>query len=281
MSVAPYDVLESAIQLARLRVNDMIQTVGGNTLTDTADFTPTIVNAGAWRSLQNRLRSIGYTGFARLKDDLIVSAIPLSLSADPGVNNYINWAGFYNGSAVVTSPVLPQEFLSPLACWERPNQSANGLPAQQNFVLMDQCLNGIPTNGAKQSRNITWEWISDEIRFPGSTVVWDLRVRCLTFQPDFPLSGNNVIVSTPIPIMDCLDPFASLIAFEFCRARGDADAQQFSDMANAAIAAIYSRDTAQPMAIRKPSEYGPMRNQYTPGQSTPPAGPQGSMQGGS
>lgn len=273
MPTAPYDPLETALQLARVRINDSINGIGGQILTDTASFTPTMVNAGAWRTLQNRLRAIGYTGFARLKDDLIIPAIPPSGSPDPGVNNYITWAGFYNGSGTASSPVLPQEFVAPLLCWERPS----GINA--NFTVIDQCLNGLPTNGAKQSRNLNWEWINDQIRFPGSTITWDLRLRCLAFQPDFPLSMGNLVTSTPIPILDCLDPFSSLIAYEFCSARGDLDAKVFNDSANMAIAAIYSRDTAQPTAARKPSEYGLMRNPYTPGVSVPPAAPQAPVQG--
>lgn len=282
MATAPYDPLESALSLARVRVNDAIVSIGGQTLTDTAAFTPLIVNAGAWRTLQNRFRAIGYTGFARLKDDLVIPAIPISASSDPAINNSITWAGFYNGSTVNGALVLPQEFIAPLDLWERPNAGANAIPAQ-NFRMMDRCFNGIPTNGTKQSRNLNWEWIDDQLRFPGTTVVWDLRVRCLATQPDFPVDGSgHLITSTLIPIVDCLDPFASLIAFEFCNARGDIDAKAFNDSANIAIAAIYSRDTAQPTAIRKPSEYGPMRNPYTPGQQAPPAAPQAPpVQGGS
>lgn len=272
MTLPPYDPVETVLNTARTRVNDAIQALGGNTFTDTADYTPVIVNV-AWRAFQNKLRAIGYTGFARLKDDLIVSALPISASADPAVQNYITWAGFYNGSTTNGAIVLPQEFLSPLVLWERPH----GINA--NFRLMDQTLNGIPTNGPKQSRNLNWDWRNDRLCFPGTTIVWDLRIRCLTFLDDFPVDvGGEIITTTPVPIVDCLDPFSNLIAVEFSRARGDLDTAAFAAAADAGIAALYSRDTAQPSAMRKASEYGPMRNQYTPGTATPPAAPQGGGQ---
>lgn len=275
---APYDQIETVLNTARTRINDSIQALGGNTFTDTADYTPVIVNV-AWRVLQNKLRSIGYTGFARLKDDLIISALPASASTDTAVQNYITWTGFYDGVSTNGAKVLPQEFMAPLVLWERPNEDANSLPAAQNFRMMDPTLNGIPTNGPKQSRNLNWDWRDDQLCFPGTTVVWDLRIRCLTFLPDFPVNGiGEIITTTPVPIVDCLDPFSNLIAVEFSRARGDLDTAAFASAADMGIAALYSRDTAQPSAMRKASEYGPMRNQYTPGTSAPPVSPQGGGQ---
>src|SRR6185312_15067806 len=134
-------------------------------------------------------------------------------------------------------------------------------------------------NGPKQSRNLNWDWRNDQLCFPGTTVVWDLRVRCLTYLDDFPVNGSNqLITTTPVPILDCLDPFSNLIAVEFSRARGDLDMAAFAAAADAGIASIYARDTAQPSAYRKPSEYGPMRNQYTPGSAPVPVAPP--VQGG-
>lgn len=258
MATAPLDTIGSVLNTARTRVNDAIQALGGNTLTNAADFTPVIVNV-AWRVLQNKLRAIGFTGFAKIKQDLIVSSLPPSASADPAVQNYITWAGFYDGSTTNAAIVLPQAFLSPLVLWERPH----GINA--NFRLMDPTLNGIPTNGAKQSRNLNWDWRNDQLCFPGTTITWDLRVRCLTLLADFPAPGGVITTSTPVEIVDCLDPFSNLIAAEFSKARGDLDAGAFSSAADSGIAAIYSRDTAQPMAVHKPSEYGTMKNSYTPG----------------
>ncbi len=186
------------------------------------------------------------------------------------MQNYITWAGFYDGSTTNTGLILPQEFIAPLVLWERPNQSANSLASAQNFRLMDQTLNGIPTNGPKQSRNINWDWRNDQLCFPGTTVVWDLRIRCLTMQPDFPTLNGLIVTTTKVPIVDCLDPFSNLIAAEFGSARGDIDSKSFLDRADMGIAAIYSRDTAQPTAMRKTSEYGQMRNSYTPGTQPPP-----------
>lgn len=263
MATAPYDTLETVLNATRTRIQDAIVTVGGQILTDTADITPVMVNA-AWRVLQNKLRAIGFTGFARLKDDLIIFAIPPSASTDIAAQNYISWSGFFDGATIHAGVVLPQEFISPLVAWERPNQAANALSMSQPFRLMDQTLNGLPTNGPLQSRNLSWDWRNDVFAVPGSTIIWDLRLRCLTYQPDFPVVDGVLVTSTLVPIVDCLDPFSCLIAIEFCGPRGDLDVKSFEQRADDGIAALYSRDTAQPTAIRKPAEYGQMRNSYTP-----------------
>ena len=45
---APYDQLEVVLFSARVRLNDAIQSIYGDILTDLAAFTPQIVN-NAWR----------------------------------------------------------------------------------------------------------------------------------------------------------------------------------------------------------------------------------------
>ena len=250
-------------------MNDCILRLSGQILTDNASFTPSIVTA-AWRIIQNKLRTSGYTGISWLKGDFFVSGLPKSSATDFAVQNWINWAGFYNGTGAPNgSLVLPQNFMEPLDCWERPNAAANSI-AVQVFRPMDRTLNGLPTNGPLQSRNINWDWRNGQLLFPGTTVVWDLRVTCLTYLADFPVSGGSIVGSTPVPIIDCLSPFANLIAAEFSNIRGDLDAKSFYDMADQEIAELYGRDIAQPTAVRKVSEYGPMKNAYTPGTQQPP-----------
>lgn len=256
MPSAPYPTIEDCLNAARVRLNDAIQSLGGEVLTDNAVFTLQMVN-NAWQKMQNFLLSSGYTGFSRLKDEFIISAIPASVTPDPAVQNYITWAGFYNGSALLSFPVLPQDFISPLKLWERPNQIVN-------FRLMDQTLNGIPTV-AKQSRNILWDWRDDRLCFPGSTIIWDLRLRYMAYLADF----TDVVATPtqPVQIMRCLDSFSNFICAEMAGSRGDLDAKSFIAEAQAGAAQIYSRDTAQPKAIAKPAEYGKMADSFTPGNS--------------
>lgn len=260
-----------------MRVNDCILALSGQVLTDNAAFTPSIVT-GAWRVFQNKLRASGYTGVSWLKGDFFVPGLPASGASDFAVQNYITWAGFYNGSSTNGSLVLPQNFLEPLDCWERPNASANSISAQV-FRPMDRTLNGLPTNAPLQSRNINWDWRNGQLLFPGTTVVWDLRVTCLTYLADFPVSAGSITPTTPVPIIDCLSPFANLIAAEFSNIRGDLDAKSFYAMADQEIAEIYGRDIAQPTAVRKPSEYGSMKGPYTPGQQPPAPVPSPGQQG--
>jgi hypothetical protein len=240
---APYDTLETVLNLARVRVNDAIASLGGQTLKDMSPFTLPLTNA-AWRRLQDALRNFG---FGRLKQETIFTAIPaVSGGADTGSQVSINWS---------TSPALPNDMTSPLKLWER----VSGTNA--DYTPMDQALNGLPAI-PKQSLNKLWEWREETIFIPGATSITDIRLRYLAYLADFTATSN------PVPIVDCLSAFAWLIASEFSGPRGDVDVKYFDEMAAEGVEQIWNRDPAQSRSIFKPSEYGKMV-----GPTTPPDGP--------
>jgi hypothetical protein len=70
--------------------------------------------------------------------------------------------------------------------------------------------------------------------------------------------------------MRCLDPLSCYACHEIAKGRKDLDAAVFLQDAEAAAMLVVNRDSAQPRAILKPSEYGKMRDQYTPGGPPPP-----------
>jgi hypothetical protein len=171
---APYGILETALQFARTRINDAIQSLSGDTLTDTAVFTIPIVNA-AWRRVQFVL---GDYGIPTLDRRLILPSVPLVTSSDYGSQQYLNWTGFFDGTNLQTSPVLPQDFICPLSLAERATATGG------TFYPMDKCLRGMPTV-VKGALNRMWEWRQDSIYIPGATAAVDILLRYAGYLADF------------------------------------------------------------------------------------------------
>ena len=74
---APYDTIESVLNLARVRINDAIASIQGDILKDNQPFTLEMANAG-WRTLQEFLD--GY--LSRAKQNY-TEALPQAPAADP------------------------------------------------------------------------------------------------------------------------------------------------------------------------------------------------------
>ncbi len=262
MPVAPYDLVQDVLNTARVRLNDAIQSIGGDILTDLAPFTQTAVNA-AWRRLQELLVNLG---FARLKVETIFTLVSAVGSADVGSQVWIGWTGYFNGLALSGTPALPQDLIAPLDLWER--QSGSGA----SYAPMDQLLNGLPTV-PKQSLNRIWEWRQEAIYMPGALSPTDIRLRYAAFLPDFVDVGLVFWYQQPVPIMRSLNSLAWFICSEIAKARGDLDAGGFDQQAVAAAQLIWNRDPMQGKSITKRSEYGKMPDRYTPAMG--PAGPRG------
>src|ERR1700674_322019 len=112
----PLDSLESAVNAARVRLNDAIASIGGDILTDNQPFTLQYIN-NAWRRFQELLVNFGVTW---LKPETIFLAVAAVTSADPGSQVYISWVNYFDGTNSDAAPVLPQNLIAPLLLWERP-----------------------------------------------------------------------------------------------------------------------------------------------------------------
>lgn len=254
---------------ARARLNDMIESQGGDVFTDSQPFTLQMVN-NAWRRFQRRLAALGYVALEKFAGTNTAQwlALPAMTNSDPGVFMWISWTGCFDGTTVQTSPVLPQDLIGPLKVWER----ATGSGA--DFIEMDEILQGMDAV-AKQDWNQQYEWRNDAIWMPGGAAATDLRVRYASYYADF-----TDIESSPnqvVPIMECLDPFANYICSEMANSRADLDAATFDAKAEAGTQMIADRQSAGPRGTRKDAEYGGMRDGRTPGAAAPlpAAGPVG------
>lgn len=268
MPSAPYDTVENVLQAARVRLNDAIESIGGEILTDTAPFSQQVTN-NAWRRLQELLSDFGLQVFNR---DLILTAVAGTTLTDQGQFVYFNFSEYYNGSSQ-TAPLFPQDMIAPLALEERVNGST------ANFWPMDQCFNGLPT-APRGPLNLVWEWRQETIYMPGATGATDIRLRYQGYLADF--EDNTPISATPwygqnVPMMRALNPLAWYICSEMAKARGDLDAAEFDKQAEAGADLMFHRDWRQDKSLYKGAEVGKMTDRYTPTQG--PEGPRGPQQG--
>lgn len=256
MPSPPYDTVEMVLQSARVRLNDAIQSINGDILTDLAAFTPQVVN-NAWRRLQEYLAD---RGCAALNRETILPAVPAWGSADPGKFVSFNWATYSDGVNLWAVPVLPQDMIAPLDFYERVTGS-NAI-----FTPMDQVFNGLPTANpaggvaARDSLNRLWEWRQETIYMPGASGTTDIRMRYAGYLADFvyvaPPGGPGW--SVPVSIMRSLSSFAWYVCSEMARARGDMDAGQFDQYAMEGAEQIWNRDYREGRRLYKRAELGKM-----------------------
>lgn len=256
----PYDMVDTVLNMARVRLNDAISGIAGDVLADTQSYTQTYVNA-AWRRIQNYLRSLGYKRFI---NETIITGIPVVATADQSSQPYLNWQYCFDGVNWTTTPCLPQDLIQPTDLWERVS-GTTGL-----FIPMDEVYNGLPAD-PKGFRNKLWEWRDDTLYLLGSLVSMDIRMRYESYHADFKTAGGTQWYQQQVPIMRCSDALAWAICAEVSRARGDVDANTFDSRAQEACLMILDREIAGPKSVLKPSEHGKMPDTYTARMGNPPA----------
>lgn len=220
MATAPYPNLENVLVYTRVRVNDAIVAVGGQTLVDTFAFTPYYVNL-AWRMFQQYLISLGWSRFLVMND--IILSLPAVNSPDTSLICTLSWSGYSSGGTVASTPVLPQNLVRPVKLAERPSGQAPNIAA---FIDMDGPEQGIARipSAPKQQWNQIWTWDNDQILLPGALAATDIRIDFQQYLADFTGTGNTFPGAQVVPILNCEDAFSGFIAYVFCEPRGDLDA---------------------------------------------------------
>jgi hypothetical protein len=255
MATAPYDPLINVINAARVRLNDDVETlfaVDGKILDDTQAFSQQSCNT-AWRRLQDFLSSLFSVRF----ENEIIIALAAVTNIDPSSQMYLTWSGFFDGTVLNASPVLPQDLIEPVEVQERPT----GIGA--NFIEMNLISGTLPAI-PKQGYNDNWQWRNDGLYMPGALVNTDIRIRYASYLADF-VDGAVPWFNQPVPIMRCLDPLASYICAEYARARENlAAVTAYSLDAENSARMITGRDYMEAKNVQKTGEYAKMRDRYTP-----------------
>jgi hypothetical protein len=243
VGAAPYDTVDSVLNLARVRINDAIQTIGGDTLKNTAQFTQVIFNA-AWRKMQDSLANKGYDG---LVERVILTGIPATTDLDPASQCFVDWTQAFIGGTYYDAPVLPFDLIVPLKVWERPTGQGWGFSEMTNY------MGGLPSC-MKQGFNRVWQWHGNRIEFPGSLAIEDFQIEYAKYLADFLDATDDQGLTVPwytlqVPIVRCQDALADYVAFEFTAARGDADALAFQASAEAKTGKIFNREVRQKQRV--------------------------------
>lgn len=225
-ATVPFDIVDIAMNTARVRLNDCPLALSGNLLASTQVYSQTIYN-DAWREFQ---RDLAQYGDPAQTEEFLSPSLPPVANTDPYTSVYLGQAGYFDGQNFWTSPtvnLLPQNLICPLHIGERMGGTLN----QFNEVI--PCDNGIPKR-PKTTYLSQWEWRSagpgngNAIFMPGATVPRDIYVRYASFLPD--AENNNPITATPwydqpIPILRCSDVLGYYIAAEFAYSRGSEQAK--------------------------------------------------------
>jgi hypothetical protein len=235
---SPYEVLDDgdgggALALARARLNDMIQSVGGDILKVGQPFARTYSNGG-WRRLQHFLANLGY---GRLIDEVRIDALPICGNRmDPATQCWIDWTGYFDGTQLWTNYALPAKCSFPLKIWDRVSgyNSGWGLP-------LVEAMDGLPAT-IKYPRNGIFDYRNDRIYFPGTTIPVDMRIRFGQYLPNFTTQGETQWYQQPVPIVGCLDARADYICVEACDGRDDIDSATFKSRAEGEAKLIFNRD---------------------------------------
>ena len=250
MPTPPTDSLETIVNAARMRLNDMIAAIGGDILQDTAPFTPTVVNT-AWRKQQDKLMSLGWPV---LINEFNLYDVPPIASSDQAWQTALDWTGFYDGVLHYPALALPPGFIEPIRIDERIN------PGFTDFLQMDKITRGLPLV-TKGPWNKFWAWQGGiqgsgsqvgTIVMPGTIGNTDLRIRFSSYQPDFVPAATTPFQNQPVPIVRCLDSFSLYIVAEMCAARGDLDAKTIKAEADAATV-VLSGSHGNPGGVSSPA----------------------------
>lgn len=229
-SFSPYPTIGDVMNLARVRVNEAVNTLSGDILTNDAVFTNTMLN-GAWDWLKDRMYSSGAEkpiaegsifGFpARGTDDTISPA-------------WINWTQCFDGFSDSSQPTLPPNLIQPLSVWRRP--STGGY-----FQLMSLAQDGLPNcldSGV-------YDWRGDAMYFYAASYAQDFRIRY--YAQLNALDVNHP--ERPVEMVGCKDCLSARVGFEYASARGAEGAAQLQQWAEDAFDQLAQRTSRRKQRV--------------------------------
>lgn len=150
-----------------------------------------------------------------IRDNVLLLGLPpvnssLGLAApNPAVQCYVNFAGYFDGTQMHPSLLLPQDFYMPIMVSERLTGS-NG-----EFDEVSQTGQGLPScnQGSKFGR---YEWRQDGIYLNGALTTRDLKLRYWSTLVDLYTKGVD-LSTTYIPIKGCKSALADKIVVSIAR----------------------------------------------------------------
>ena len=219
----PFDTVDTAMNMARMRLNDCPLSLSGNLRANTQPYAEQTYN-NAWRVFQ---RDLAEYGEPAATEEFLAQSLPVVANTDPYTQVYLGQANYFDGQNYWVPPnvtLLPSDCIMPLHIQERLGGTTN------QFSPMAPCDNGLP-GGRKTTIMGYWEWRSagpgngNAIFMPGATVTRDLWVRYASFFGDAVTVGSVAWYQQNIPMVRVADILANYIAAEFAFSRGSDQAK--------------------------------------------------------
>lgn len=161
--------VESAANLIRAIVGDMIYTEAGEIITDSSPYMFVLLND----TLQWFGEECANHGIDTFEKETILTpltAVTGTPATDPATQVDISDTGYFDGTINHATPQLPTDLTVPLRLWERQTGS------QEDYIPMKERLDGLPSQ-VPSSRFGMWEWREDGIYMPGAIQSNDIRLR--------------------------------------------------------------------------------------------------------
>jgi hypothetical protein len=233
------------MNVARARVNDMMNDATGDLLTNDAPYAQTYLTS-AWKWYQARCDTAGVQTFIR---SVPIYGIPPRSNNDVSNEGWITWAGSSDGVFQSDTPILPQDMISPKSIWRRRSMGFGSDGSMSinphGFELMTQAVDGLP---AYLDCNV-YDWREDGIYFYGANYAQDWKFRYSAYRAPLVITRPADLV----PMMMCEDCLGSRVAFEFANARGATQAPAMEAWAETAFNTTSQRATRikQRQSIRR------------------------------
>jgi hypothetical protein len=224
---AAYDTAAYVLQHARAALNDVMEDVDGDILTDDWAGTYIYLNQ-AKRIVEHELASNGVE--FNVKETILLSIPPVQ-STDPTQQVWISQSGYFDGATNHANPVLPADLIVPLRLWERFSGTRNP------FFQITPATDGLEGALMQVQQFRYYDWRTDALYLPGATMTNDIRMRYVSYSPE--LTGPDSIV----PFRRSAIAIAFMTAWCFSNPRGNQQAQTLFEMAKNEIDQIVSSST--------------------------------------
>jgi hypothetical protein len=238
---APFDTVDSVLNLVRSKMLDTIGSLAGDILTDAQPFMQEYTNAG-WRELQFFLATLGHSVF---KVPFLGVGYPVVAGTDPALWTSLSWTAFINTDGTNYVPpnvtLLPFNMILPLRVSERMTGS------QSRWSSMEMARDQLPAT-RKGIYNGWWLWENNTLYMPGSVYSMDLRMELAIYLGDFVTTGPVFWYQQPVPIARAKNALALFICDEVDKARNE-PAGGFKLLAEQAARHIYNIEVSQKQRV--------------------------------
>jgi len=228
VQAAVYPNVEAILTFARAVINDQLRNNQGQILTDNASFTLDFLNM-AIEECQEYLANNGIT--TQLIDNAIVS-LSATPNLDPSCQIFLGYTGYFDGTNMHTTPVLPSNLINPLRIWQRQTGGAG------QFYPMHEAKDGLQSY---QPGSIfgSWEWRQGAIYMVGASQANDIRMR---YEASFLDLTTNVNFSQQVvTIPQSRRSLGLLVAKYYAISRGSPQVQMVQGWAEEAMNQIINR----------------------------------------